>query len=274
MVDAEKTELKKLLVFEKIKSDRMTKLASEIKEEFSRKHALIIQESLNKEESIKKLTANLLRISAKASRKESKSPISRENQGVFNETTIKTKKLSNLSLLKTDYLSTQEKDALTQRNFEEKMIISENHENLSKYHENNENTENIDKYHENEEKFEEIDENEEKELNMKKRTKSYSACCSNKIVDKKKSVFMGVGLEENNMNIIEKQLVMKKIDKLDKKRYESKLRVIRKGSYFEKENQGGFSLSSNSNQLEKTYSMKNVINSDFKNKTSVFLKNL
>ena len=61
LIESEKNELKKLLSYEKIKGDRMQILASDIKEEYMRKNAFLMQELLNKDETIKKLTANMIR---------------------------------------------------------------------------------------------------------------------------------------------------------------------------------------------------------------------
>lgn len=201
LFESERQDFKKQLSYEKTKSDRMQKLACEIKDDYLRKHALLIQESLTKDETIKKLTGSLIRLSAKASQKTPLDQKNNKSQASCN------KENREIELLKTNEIE----GSATQRTNEEA-------------------------------------------LTTKSRNKSYSACNNSK----SKSCLSG----QNEENIEG----LKKIDlgKLEGKRSISRLKNMRKESYYDKK--AGIS-----HQIGKNLSLR-VIH-DFENKT-VFLKNL
>lgn len=173
--EAEKNELKKLLSYEKVKADRMQALANEIKEECNRKSALLMQDILNKDETIKKLTATVFR-------SQITKDLLKNHQDL---------KLPSKLLLTKDLETTTE--LLSQRT-QEKLELDKSSENK-----------------------------ENKELPSKQRTKSYSASNNNKT----KSF-----LDEKNEKTV--KVEPKKLD--NSKRAESRLKNMRKGSVYEKEN--------------------------------------
>jgi len=180
LIESEKNELKKLLSYEKIKGDRMQILASDIKEEYMRKNAFLMQELLNKDETIKKLTANMIRTQI-----------------------IK-------DLIRNHDKIIQEKE--TERT-QEKLEIREI---LDKSSESKENKD-----------F----------LPSKTRTKSYSASNTNKtksFIDEKT-----LKIEKIDRNFDENITKITKIEckKLENnKRATSRLKIMRKGSFYDKEN--------------------------------------
>lgn len=192
MHEQEKSELKKQLFYEKSKAERMQKLASEIKEEFSRKHAALIQETISKDETIKKMTSALIKVSAKTSR---------NNNNIMNKEIKDTKE-------------TKETEILTQRTGEKIELLG--------------NVSNI-----------EINEKNDSARKHKK-NKSFSAC--NK---KTKSISSNI-----NEEVFKKVAGKLQVDQ----RSQSRLKIMRKGSYYEKENIGQI-FSSN---ISKNFSQKTI----------------
>lgn len=204
--EQEKSELKKQLFYEKSKAERMQKLASDIKEEFSRKHAVLIQESLSKDETIKKITSALVRVSAKSSR---------NNNNLKNPTFIEDFSNNNTCKINRetkDTKETKETEILTQRTGEKIEILG----NVSN-----------------------IEINEKSDSIRKHKNKSFSAC--NK---KTKSISSNI-----NEEVFKKEAVKLQVDQ----RSQSRLKIMRKGSYYEKENIGQiFSSNISKNLSQKT----------------------
>lgn len=174
----------------------MQKAASEIKDEFSRKQAILIQEDLSKDETIKKLTATLIRNSAKNSK-------TNNHNEEFTLALYKNSK------------ETKETEILTQRTGDNKNEFCENNLNLE---------------------LKEIP----VELSNRQRNKSFSACNT-----KTKSLFSGVTNED---------AYKVKTNKLQGNRSQSRLKNMRKGSYYDKENVGMI-FSSN---ISKNFSQKTI----------------